>query len=66
MRQLEEAGAFKGPIVTTVEPGAMFYEAEAYHHNYASRNPFAPYIVAVSAPKVAKLVKHFPEKLKRR
>jgi peptide-methionine (S)-S-oxide reductase len=64
IKQLNDAGAFTGPIATTIEPGAEFYEAETYHHDYAQRNPTQPYIVGVSAPKVRKLEKYFPEKLK--
>jgi peptide-methionine (S)-S-oxide reductase len=64
MRQLDEAGAFTGPIATTIEPDAEFHEAETYHHDYAKRNPGQPYIQAVSMPKVRKLAKYFPEKLK--
>src|SRR3712207_7286403 len=35
VKQLTDARAFTGPIATTIEPGAEFYEAEAYHHDYA-------------------------------
>ena len=65
VKQLEEAGAFNAPIVTTIEPGTEFYEAETYHHDYAKRNPSSPYIATVSMPKVRKLEKYFPEKLKK-
>ncbi|HYO10178.1 MAG TPA: peptide-methionine (S)-S-oxide reductase MsrA [Tepidisphaeraceae bacterium] len=65
IRQLGDAGAFTGPIATTIEPGVAFYEAETYHHDYASRNPTQGYIRAVSMPKVRKLEKYFPEKLKK-
>jgi peptide-methionine (S)-S-oxide reductase len=65
VKQLDDAGAFTGPIATTIEPGAEFYEAEAYHHDYAERNPTSGYIMAVSTPKVRKLEKYFPEKLKK-
>ena len=65
IKQLDDAGAFTGPIVTTIEPNAEFYEAETYHHDYAKRNPTSPYIATVSAPKVRKLEKYFPEKLKK-
>ena len=64
IKQLNGAGAFTGPIATTIELNADFYEAEAYHHDYASRNPKSGYIMAVSAPKVRKLEQYFPEKLK--
>lgn len=65
MRQLHEAEVFTGPIVTTLEPLEAFYEAEAYHHDYAARNPNQGYIAGVSMPKVRKLAKYFPEKLKK-
>jgi peptide-methionine (S)-S-oxide reductase len=65
IKQLDTAGAFTGPIVTTIEPDAEFYEAETYHHDYAARNPTQGYIMAVSMPKVRKLEKYFPEKLKK-
>ena len=65
MKQLEDAGAFTGPIVTTIEAAAEFYEAETYHHDYARRNLTQGYIKAVSMPKVRKLEKYFPEKLKK-
>ncbi len=64
VKQLDDAGAFTGPIVTTIEPNAEFYEAETDHHDYARRNPTQAYIVGVSTPKVRKLEKYFPEKLK--
>lgn len=62
--QLDAAGVFAAPIVTTVEPLDAFYEAEDYHLDYAARNPSQPYIVHVSAPKVAKLRKTYPGQLK--
>jgi peptide-methionine (S)-S-oxide reductase len=65
VKQLGDVGAFTGPIVTTIEPGVEFYEAETYHHDYAKRNPGQGYIMAVSTPKVRKLEKYFPEKLKK-
>jgi peptide-methionine (S)-S-oxide reductase len=65
IKQLNDAGAFTGPIATTIEPDAEFYEAEAYHHDYARRNPMQGYIKAVSMPKVRKLEKYFPERVKK-
>jgi len=64
IRQLNEAGAYDAPIVTEVAPLSAFYEAEAYHQDYAARNPMQPYIMFTSAPKVAKLRKHFADRLK--
>ncbi|MGD9905863.1 MAG: peptide-methionine (S)-S-oxide reductase MsrA [Vicinamibacterales bacterium] len=63
--QLGEAAVFADPIVTTIEPTQPFYPAEAYHQNYAARNPAQPYVAAVALPKVAKLESAFPEKLRK-
>ncbi len=62
--QLDAAGVFSAPIATRVEDPAPFHPAEAYHQDFAARNPQQPYIAAVSAPKVAKLRKLFPSMLK--
>ena len=62
--QLETAGVFDAPIATTVEPLEAFYEAEAYHQDYAERNPAQPYVAAVSTPKVEKLRAYFGDRLK--
>jgi peptide-methionine (S)-S-oxide reductase len=65
IRQLDEADVLGAPIVTEVAPLEKFYEAELYHQDYASRNPRQPYIQHTAAPKVAKLRKHFGDRLKR-
>ncbi len=57
--QLNAAHAFPSPIVTTVEPLEAFYEAEAYHQNYAARNPAQPYVLFTALPKVEKLKDSF-------
>ncbi|MFQ3596005.1 MAG: peptide-methionine (S)-S-oxide reductase MsrA [Sphingomonadaceae bacterium] len=53
------------PIVTTIEPAAPFWPAEAEHQGYfdrvGSRNP---YCSAVIAPKVAKFLKTHANRLK--
>lgn len=65
IRQLDEANVLGAPIVTEVAPLEKFYEAELYHQDYAARNPRQPYIQSTAAPKVAKLRKHFADRLKR-
>ncbi len=65
IRQLQEARVFDRPVVTRLEPLRGFYPAEEYHQDYARRNPFSPYILAQSAPKVRKLEKTFPACLRR-
>ena len=62
--QIEAAQLFDAPIATTLEPLERFYEAEQYHHGYAARNPWQPYIRAVSTPKVDKLRKTHRDMLK--
>jgi peptide-methionine (S)-S-oxide reductase len=64
IRQLNETGAYDAPIVTEVSPLEAFYEAEAYHQDYAARHPMQPYILFTAAPKVAKLRKSFADRLK--
>jgi peptide-methionine (S)-S-oxide reductase len=66
IEQLEKAGVFDAPLVTELTPLEAFYEAEAYHHDYAARNPNQPYIRGVSNPKVAKLEKVHAGMLKAR
>lgn len=64
IRQLNEAGAYDAPIVTQVVPLEAFYEAEAYHQDYAARHPMQPYVLFTAAPKVTKLRKNFADRLK--
>lgn len=59
--QLTNAKAFSKPIVTQVNPAGTFYPAEAYHQDYATIHPRAPYIVINDAPKVANLKKQLPD-----
>ena len=61
--QLEAAEVFAARIVTRVEPLEAFYEAEAVHQDYAARNPARPYVAVNVAPKVAKLRKHFADRV---
>jgi len=62
--QLDAAGVYSAKIVTRLEPLAAFFEAEAYHQNYAELHPDQPYIAAVALPKVDKLRAYFGEELK--
>ncbi|MCH8499137.1 MAG: peptide-methionine (S)-S-oxide reductase MsrA [Marinobacter sp.] len=61
--QLQQAGVYDQPVVTTLEPLDAFYPAEEYHQNYAARHPFQPYIMAVAAPKVRKLEQTYADYL---
>jgi peptide-methionine (S)-S-oxide reductase len=64
IEKLDAARVFPMPIATRLEPLSEFFEAEAYHQNYAARNRQQPYIAAIALPKVAKLHKHYRAKLK--
>ncbi len=59
--QLNKAGVFPRPIVTQVVALKAFYEAEAYHQDYAVHHPDEPYIAINDLPKVAELRKQLPE-----
>jgi peptide-methionine (S)-S-oxide reductase len=63
--QLSQAKAFSKPIVTTLEPLAQFYPAEAYHQNYIDRHPTAPYVVVHDLPKLNQLRQQFPQLIKK-
>jgi peptide-methionine (S)-S-oxide reductase len=60
IEQLNQAKVFDHAIVTQVVPLKAFYEAEAYHQDYATRHPNDPYIVMNDLPKVANLRKQHP------
>lgn len=60
IEQLDHAGVYASPIVTTLESGKTFYPAEAYHQDFLSLNPRNPYIVANDLPKVENLKRLFP------
>jgi peptide-methionine (S)-S-oxide reductase len=62
--QLEKAKVFDAPIVTEIVPLEGFYEAEAYHQDYAQRNPTQPYIFANALPKVAKVRRYYHDRVK--
>lgn len=57
--QLNKARLFDAAIVTTIEPGHAFYNAEAYHQDFLTRNPTYPYIVYNDLPKIENLKKLF-------
>lgn len=63
--QLEKAKSFPRPIVTQVVPLKAFYEAEAYHQDYATLHPDNPYIAINDAPKVEHLREQFSDLYKK-
>ncbi len=61
MAQLDGAGVYPAPIVTTLEPLTEFYAAEDYHQDFLTLNPTWPYIVHHDLPKIEALKSIFPE-----
>jgi peptide-methionine (S)-S-oxide reductase len=59
--QLGQAGAFKAPIVTRIEPDQAFYPAEAYHQDFLTKNPTYPYVVINDMPKIENLKRVQPD-----
>ncbi|WP_328799564.1 peptide-methionine (S)-S-oxide reductase MsrA [Sandaracinobacteroides hominis] len=56
---------FEQPIVTTIEPAAPWYEAEAEHQEYFDRvGDNNPYCTAVVSPKVRKFMQKYASRLK--
>lgn len=64
--KLEGQMLWSDPIVTRVEAAGAFYRAEDEHQEYFDRvGGRNPYCTTVVAPKVAKLRKHFLDRLKK-
>ena len=59
--QLDKAGVYSAPIVTTIEPMEAFYTAEDYHQDFLTLNPTYPYIVYNDLPKIVDLKTIFPD-----
>jgi peptide-methionine (S)-S-oxide reductase len=59
--QINQAKVFPAAVVTRIEPDKMFYPAEAYHQNYLTLHPHAPYIAINDMPKIDDLKRLFPD-----
>lgn len=62
--KLEESGQYDQPIATQIEPFDVFWRAEEYHQDYERLNPYQPYVMNVSVPRLNRFKKKFPELLK--
>jgi peptide-methionine (S)-S-oxide reductase len=60
LAQMRSSGVWKKPIVVAIENPKRFYPAEAYHQDFAKKNPDNPYIRRWDAPKVVSLRDKFP------
>jgi peptide-methionine (S)-S-oxide reductase len=63
--QLNQAKVFRRPIATQVMSLEQFYQAEAYHQDYANKHPDEPYIAFNDLPKVDALRKQLPDLYRR-
>jgi len=63
-QEIDKAGAYPDPIVTTLEKASTYYPAEDYHQNYFNQNGEQPYCAFVIKPKVEKFKKVFSSRLK--
>ena len=61
---LNASKVFPDPIVTTLEPLKVFYEAEQEHHDYYDQNSDQSYCQFVILPKINVLEQRFRDKLK--
>ncbi len=57
--QIGKSGVWGAPVVTRIESGG-FFPAEAYHQDFAFKNPNHGYIRTWDAPKIAALKNSFP------
>ncbi len=60
LAQMKASGVWKRPIVTGIERAQAFHPAEAYHQDFAFKNPNHGYIRQWDAPKVAALKRMYP------
>lgn len=60
LAQLRASSLWRGAIATRVEANRGFFPAEAYHQDFALKNPNHGYIVFWDRPKVAALKRLFP------
>ncbi len=65
INQLNAEKVYANPIVTTLEPLAVFYKAEDYHQDYYNNNKNESYCKMVIQPKIEKFEKVFKDRLKR-
>jgi len=61
---LKRKKSFENKIVTEVKPLEQFFYAEEYHQDFENKNPYNPYIINVSLPRLKKFQKKYSEFLK--
>ncbi len=66
INEVNAKSIYDNKIVTEIAPYKEFWVAEYYHQNYYELNPDNGYVARVSKPKVEKIIKTFPELLKKK
>ncbi len=61
---LQSSKLFENPIVTTLEPLDIFYDAEDNHRGYYDQNSSQSYCQFVISPKIKLITQRFKDKLK--
>ncbi len=62
--KIDEAKVYDKPVVTEIVAAGEFFPAEAYHQNFFVSNPKNGYCRSIIQPKMEKLKKVFPDKVK--
>ncbi|MEQ8546996.1 MAG: peptide-methionine (S)-S-oxide reductase MsrA [Cyclobacteriaceae bacterium] len=65
MKNLDKSGQYDSPIATEIAPLTKFWKAEEYHQDYEKNNPYQPYVMNVSVPRLKKFQQKYPELLKK-
>ena len=60
----QASGRHGSPLVTEVSAASTFWPAEDYHQGYFEGHGHEPYCQYVVAPKVAKFIEAFPQRLR--
>lgn len=63
IKEVEEVVG-EGKVAAQVLPFQKFWEAEGYHQNYEKRNPYNPYVLRVSIPRLLRFQNAYPHLLK--
>ena len=61
---LQSSKLFEDPIVTTLEPLDIFYDAEDNHRDYYDQNSNQSYCQFVISPKIKLITQRFKDRLK--
>ncbi len=62
--ELNTSGRYKKPIAVQLVAFTRFWEAEPEHQDFVKRNPYNPYVMHESIPRIKRFQKQFPELIK--